>query len=198
MTTVTIVSCAWGEHRRFVDRWAAAVRNLTRQPDDVIIAWNGAGLWKHRQAGLLDAAIRSAGTEWVWVLDIDDEALPTGLDGIDELGPEVDVWLTGYTTSEGRTYVPPRMTNAMYLAHPGNPYTGASAFRRQSYLNVGGFADVAFQDWSLWRRMAQEGCRFMPSGRPHFIYHSHDGTRRATELTPGMRAAHVREMEDAG
>jgi hypothetical protein len=75
-----------------------------------------------------------------------------------------------------------------------NVFTAGSAVRVTDYWKAGGFADVALQDWSLWRRMALAGVTFNASGRAHYNYMRHPGTRGAVELTLDVRDAHMAEM----
>lgn len=190
--TVGIVSCVYGDYEQFFPRWSASIDGLTRQPDEAHVVYGPRG-WRHPQAELLDRAIRRIGTEWVWVLDIDDEALPDGLDGLDAL--DADVWQFGYTSADGTVqHVPPRLDNDEYLAMRRNPYASSSAFRVAAYVEAGGYPDVAFQDWALWRRFARAGARFAFSDRAHYVYHRHADTRSARELTPARRAANESEM----
>jgi hypothetical protein len=202
---VTIVSCVYGSsHDRFVDEWAEAVSHLEPAPADVIVATDrdrhipGASVmysrcpWDHPQAFYLQMAAMVSGTDWVWIVDIDDLAFTDGLAGLDEV--EEDVWQLGYLSSEGHQHLPPQMTAADYLNLNGNPFSGASMFRTAIFDLCGGFTDVAFQDWSLWRRMARMGATFKASDRPHFEYRRHSDTRTAVELIPDNRTLNLLEM----
>jgi len=205
--SVTVVSCIYGQgYDRFLSGWDESVRRLDPRPDDVIVTSDRhhdlkcaqvfvvpVMTWRHPQAFYLQKAVRAALTDWVWVVDIDDEPLPDGLAGLDEVA--ADVWQMGYERTDGHVHVPPALTAAEYLEGAGNPYTAGSAFRTAVFREVGGFRDVAFQDWDLWRRMAASGASFEPSSRANYRYRLHDRSRTATELTAESRPAHVAEME---
>lgn len=205
--SVTVVSCAYGlRYARFVPRWDESVAKLNPAPAEVIIAADRPHAfasidtvvvskcdWQYPQAFYLNRAIRCANTEWVCVVDIDDFPMADALAGLEHV--EADVWQMGFVRSDGEVYVVPQLTNDEYLASDGNPYVAASAFRRQAFDSVGGYRDVAFQDWDLWRRMAAAGKTFQSSGRTHFHYRRHPYTRGATELRPEVREQHMREME---
>lgn len=209
---VTVISCLYGDrgYDRHISEWQHSLRQLTTRPAEILVMADrhydipcaqvlvlaaGAPRWQHPQAQLLDHAARLALTEWVWVLDIDDCALPDALDGIDDVTE--DVWQMGYHRSDGVTHLPPELTGSEYLALDGNPFTGASAFRTSSFKRAGGFPDAAFQDWGLWRRLAASGATFRSSGRPHYEYRLSGHTRSAVELLPERRERHMEEMLSA-
>jgi len=192
-------------HGRFFPRWVDAVRKLEPAPERVIVAthspWDFDGVdllrvactWTHPQAFYMQRAIELAdGCEWVWPLDIDDIPLADAL--LELEFDDADVLQLGFIRSDGVSYVPPELENDDYLASWTNPYVGASLLRRDAFLRVGGYADVAFQDWAIWRRLAASGARFRSTGRTHFHYMQHPYTRTATELGIELRAAHIDEM----
>lgn len=189
---VTVVSCVYGEYQRFIPGWEAAVRALDPAPEAVIVATGGNPRWKHPQAQYLLEAFLRVETEWTWIHDIDDLAFPDALQGIDEVA--ADVWQMGFENSEGERYVVPHLTNEEFLALDQCPYVAGSAIRTDSFFAAGGFQDIAFQDWGLWRRVALAGMNFQTSGRTHFRYMRHPKTRSVTELTPDRRAANIAEM----
>jgi hypothetical protein len=206
--SVTVVSCVYGEHyRQFVPRWAKAVEDLDPQPDAVIVATDGhvdvPGArviesfchWRYPQAWHLQQAIAAATTDWVWILDIDDLAFPDALQGLHDV--MADVWQLGNERSDGEKYTPPRMTAAEFLASERNVYVAGSMIRTDIFREVGGFRDVALQDWCLWRTLARHGASVEPSQRMHFQYMRHPKTRGATELTLDVRADHYAEMLEA-
>lgn len=205
---VTIVSCLYGEtHDRFVGDWLDSVRSLETKPAEVIVAADHINQrlvypeiyafatdycdWRYPQAFYLNQAILAANTEWVWILDIDDAALPDALDGIDAV--DADVWQMGYIrSSDAETHIPPAKPDPKR-----NLFTAGSAIRRDAFEEVGGFRDVAFQDWDLWCRMLLLERRFESSGRAHYLYRIHEHSRTNVELGEKNRAAHIEEMHVA-
>lgn len=206
--TVAVVSCVYGTtHTRFVKRWAAAIQALDPKPDAVIVATDG-GIhipgakvvesychWRHPQAWYLQQAIMAAETDWVWIVDIDDEAYPSGLKGLEDVA--ADVWQVGFERSDGEKYRPPQLTAAEFLASKQNVFVGASMIRTDIFRDVGGYPDVALQDWGLWRRLARHGATFESSSRLHFAYMRHPRTRAVVELTLDVREEHLAEMMEA-
>jgi hypothetical protein len=205
----TIVSCLYGnrDYERFIDRWDVSIHQLTTQPEDVIVATDREYVlpfeqrvsecqWRNPQAFYLHDAIMAATSEWVWILDIDDLALPDALEGLEIV--DGDVWQMGYQTDDAHGnvsgYAPPQLTAEEYLDQRGNPFTAGSAVRTEAFWRCGGFPDVAFQDFALWRRLALQGARFVSSGRCHYRYTKHPDSRSAVELTTGKRAMHLAEM----
>jgi hypothetical protein len=143
----------------------------------------------------LQRAIDYVDTDWFWICDIDDQVMPDGLAGLDEIA--ADVWQVGFHRSDGEIYLPPRLTNDEYLALEKNVYVGSSMVRTEAFHNVGGFDDIAFQDWGLWRKLARDGHTFDVSDRPHFEYTLHPTTRTELEFTTAARKAQIAEMMEA-
>ena len=206
--SVTVVSCAYGPRFvGFVPRWAEAVDAMQPRPDKVIVAadrwvdlWiDGAELfeaecsWKHPQPFYYNLAISRAATEWVWVVDIDDYAKRDGLHGLNMVA--ADVWQMGFDSTDGETYVVPQWSNEDYLASERNVYVNGSAFRKEAFDAVGGYRDLALQDWDLWRRLARAGASFQSSGRTHFDYVQHDWqTHRSKKMALSNRPEQLAEM----
>lgn len=197
MQEVTVVSCLYGDtHDEFEERWWDAVAALRPSPRQVVVATDCVmDGWTHPQARHLNAAVEQVETEWVWFLDIDDVAFPDALAGLDEVAAEV--WQLGYLRSDGEEYIPPQLTAEEVLAAERNPFVAGSCVRTEAFRRVGGFRDIALQDWGLWRALAAEGATFQSSGRAHFHYVRHPNTRGAVELDIRSRPAHMREMEMA-
>ena len=203
--SVAVVTCVYGEdHARFLPAWIESVLGMNRQPGEILVATDrdyeipgarvivSACTWRHPQAYYHQQAVLAAETDWVWIMGVDDTVLPDALDGIEGVG--ADVWQMGYLRSDGLHHIPPKLTAAEYLALDGNPFVGASAVRADAFRRCGGFPDVAFEDWGLWRRMARAGCSFESSGRAHFNYTLGPGTRSSVELLAADRARHLEEM----
>jgi len=208
VTNVTVISCLYGRtHDRFLPEWLAAVRQLDPAPAEVIIATDHYrhltdGVFevfrrrndgsRYPQAFYLNQALEHVETEWIWQLDIDDVAFPDALDGIETV--TADVFQMGYERSDGLVYLPP-IVSPEYLAGR-NVYVAGSCIRTDTLRSVGGFPDLAFQDWGLWRELARTGATFAASDRPRFHYRRHGATRGERELTIADRVAHTREMEE--
>lgn len=197
MSYVAIIAPLYGdEYDHFVPAWFDAIAALDRQPDEVILhrgeplpGETGTCARLKNEAAALSAA------DWIWTLDVDDLALPDALTGIDDV--DADVWAMGYTGVDGE-FIPDVIPNDEYLRLPTQLYPAMSAFRHISFDSVGGFPQIAYEDWGLWRRMARAGCTFESSGRVHSIYRSHPLSRTATEYTHEARPAMLIEMmEDA-
>lgn len=212
--SVSVVSCLYGErgYDEFARRWIASLNALNTKPAEIIVHSDRSSLfipgahvfaaecdWANPQAFHLQRAITLAAlvSEWVWILDMDDEALPDALDGLDDV--DADVWQMGYLRSDGEEYVPPQLNAAGFLSSSRNVFTAGSAIRTEAFMGCGGFPDAAFQDWGLWRRLANHGATFETSGRAHYKYTLHERSRTVTELLPGMRQRHLDEIfeEDA-
>lgn len=208
MQDVTVVSCLYGStHNEFAERWGHAVADMTVKPSEVIVAADEAHYvpgaivipsectWDNPQAYYLTAAVSWVTTDWVWFLDIDDVAFPDALEGLDEVA--ADVWQLGYLRSDGEEYIPPQLSAAEVLASERNRFVAGSCVRTEAFRRVGGFRDIALQDWGLWLALAAAGASFESSGRAHFHYMRHPETRGERELDIQSRPGHMREMEAA-
>lgn len=204
-----MVSCLYGDtHDRFAERWARALEGLTVKPSKVIVGsdkarrvhgakvgvqWGTPEPFRHSQAFYLNVAASLVSTEWIWFLDIDDVAFVDALEGLEEV--TADVWQLGYLRSDGEEYIPPQLTATEVLATERNPFVAGSCVRTEAFRRVGGFRDIALQDWGLWRALAVGGASFQSSGRAHFHYMRHPNTRGEVELGLDSRPHHMREME---
>ena len=202
---VTVISCLYGDsHDRFMDEWLAGVHRLKPHPQAVIVGTDhprkmrgasvkiGACSWRYPQAFYLQWACRFVETEWIWIHDIDDYAFEDALAGLEEV--EADVWQMGYERSDGEFYLPPHMDCNAVLAAERNPFVAGSCVRTAALRDVGGFPDIALQDWGLWRALARESCTFQASDRTHFYYRRHEQARGERELTIDVRGEHMAEM----
>lgn len=202
MSSVSVVSCCYGTFARFVPRWSEYVRALDPAPDDVIVACDqplqiplartivSPCPWKHPQAWYLNLAIEVAATDWVWIVDIDDCVMRDGLVGVETF--DSDVLQVGYVRSDGEECFP-GLTDLRDL-HLRNGLTSGSLIRVEAFRRIGGFRDVAFQDWDLWRRFLEDGSWFGFLGRATYHYMRHPYTRSETELRPELRDVHIAEM----
>jgi hypothetical protein len=201
---VTLISCVYGKtHDQFIEDWTLGVEALDPFPENVVVACDRSRRvlcgrlfascdWKHPQAFYLQQALELVETEWVWIHDIDDKARPDALEGIQFV--DADVWQFGYERSDGEVYIPPQLEASEVLFADSNPFVAGSCIRTAKLREVGGFPDVALQDWALWRRLALASATFQSSGRVHFDYRRHPHARGERELVLANRDNDVREM----
>jgi hypothetical protein len=203
---VTVVSCLYGgSHDDFLPDWLASVKALGPAPREVLVAtdryrhltdgcievFTRRHGWKYPQAFHLNEVVREVQTEWFWILDIDDLAFPDALGGIN-FDQSADVIQMGYLRSDGEEHLPSHVD--IIELDERNGLVAGSIVRTQAVNRIGGFRDVAFQDWDLWRRLYESGSFFVTADRPRFHYRRHHATRGARELTAEHREAHVAEM----
>lgn len=202
----TVISCLYGDtHDQFVPRWTTAIEQLDPAPVEVIVGSDSARVidgatvihagscaWHYPQSFYLQAALEEVTTDWVWIVDIDDVAFHDALAGVCEI--EADVFQMGYVRSDGEVYIPPVLDRDEILFAPRNPFVAGSCIRTEKLRDIGGFPDVALQDWALWRQLARGGATFAASTRPRFGYVRHQDTRGRVELTATARQGHLDEM----
>lgn len=101
-------------------------------------------------------------TPWVAFLDDDDILDPVHLTVLTSGGlDDVDVVIP-HCRFSGET-IPPKYCNRPFdrgvlREHGIFPITVLA--RRKAILDAGGFGDERYEDWALWNRMADNGCRF--------------------------------------
>ena len=190
MATVAIIGASYGDYRQFERFWQHSVDQLERYPEEVLLG----GSRTKSLAQNLNELAEYAHTDWIWRLDVDDRAISTGLNGIDDI--DADVWQLGYIRGDGLAYVPPKLSNAEFLGMNRNPYAGSGMIRRETLLQVGGWPEIGFEDWGLWRRLAQIGAEFAHSDRAHFLYVPNNDGRTATEFDIEHRQRYYEEMMD--
>jgi hypothetical protein len=182
---VTVISCLYGQtHDRFLYEWISAVDHLDPAPARIILTASRdrfvppahvycyRNSWTYPQAFFLNKAAEQVDTEWFWIVDIDDLAMPDALEGIDD--HDADVVQVGFLRSDGEIHLPSR-------EGPTNQYVAGSIIRTDAFRAVGGFRDVEHQDSDLWERLLDAGAAFTPADRPRFHYRRHPNTRTARE-----------------
>jgi glycosyltransferase involved in cell wall biosynthesis len=171
--SVTVATIIYGNgYEHYLSGWIDA--SIAAQPDAIIVStdqdrcdaqnvictvsqppsdWRFAGSW------FLNKAFERATTDWVWVVGVDDRIRPQALQAL--IGREhCDVVQVGYRRSDGFTYRPPPIKNRQILALKNNALFACSPIKRDAWLRVGGFPDVAFEDWAMWRKLARADCTF--------------------------------------
>lgn len=137
---------------------------------------------------LNDAIINHVETPWVYRFDADDIAGPLLLqqlrdavwDGADGAYPTM-ILVPEERAPEG--FVPIGVHHAdQFCSHRLETYnyiTGASLFRREMFVKVGGYRDLpALEDWDLWLRMVREcGARLKAVPEAFFYYRQVYGSR---------------------
>lgn len=201
--SVTVVTCIFGEGRdHFLPGWIEAT--LAAGPDDVIVASDHSRKvtgdvrqyvssptpdWRWPIAWHWNRAFGFARTEWVWIMGVDDRIRPDALRLLE--GRDEDVLQVGYhRDSDDMQYIPGARPEAAILAAPDNGLVGCVPLRRAAWEAVGGFPDVAFEDWGMWRRMARAGCRFGWIDAVAYDYHWDPGSNATTQY---MNPANIAE-----
>ncbi len=128
-------------------------------------------------------AVDACTTEWVWRCDIDDRMEPWGLRHywnlrscgfLDDM--EIDVVFGGSRNAHGTQYIPQFTDTSIIALAEFNPGIAGSGFRWRTWSKVGGYPDVAFDDWGLWRLMAKQGAKFYQPGFVTYFYDLHPET----------------------
>jgi hypothetical protein len=176
---VTLWTTCFGTYGRFLDGWQDAalqagadevlvVSDVPRPVSDGVRLLVASTPFQYQEAGLRNVACEHASEDWLWQIDVDDRILPGAASMVE--GQTAGVVQVGYIRSDGFEYVPRALRADVYLNCEGNPYVSGSPFTREAYLLSGGFPDVAWSDWGLWRRMARAGVAVAAAGRVAYLY----------------------------
>lgn len=182
---VTIVVGTFG-HRRWIDlAHERAIPSAVRQGVPVV--------FRHEDT-LADArneALRAAHTEWVVVLDADDEmddgyvqALAAGTSDI-RVPSLVEVY------PDGRQVDVPLAGRDIEHA---NPIPVSAMARRADMLAAGGFKPwPAWEDWALWLTMVRRGATYEHIPWARLFAHVSAGSRNRSVKDPARLHAAIRE-----
>ena len=181
MSTVGVFSCQFnGWYEEYLDGWFEAC--LTAQPDQIVLVSDrirpvpdGVDLVVvdsvpdgARASFFLNHAVGALDTEWCWNMDIDDLIRPGALWEIGVV--DADVYVSGMRTSEGVKHIPRGLDWHKVWGSKANYVPAGSAFKKWLWEKIGGYPDIGFHDWGLWRLMAKEQARFATSGQILYDY----------------------------
>lgn len=113
-------------------------------------------------------AVEALGTEWCWNMDIDDVVFPSALREIKVV--DADVYAAGLIRSDGVKGVSRGLHWYQVAGSTFNPVNAGSAFKKWLWFQVGGYPDIGFHDWGLWRLMGRAQARFACSGSPDYLH----------------------------
>jgi hypothetical protein len=185
---LTIVSYLYGnKYDQFLSNWLEKIRQSNIQPKEVLICTdfqrNITGVHelvipipdhvKYPNAFFLNLMINYAETEWILVLDIDDEIYPNFLDGFDQI--KSDVYLAGLNSDKNGIYMPPLLTNERVVGNPYNSFCFGSPFKRRLALESP-FQEHPYTDWIFWRDIARKNVKFELSNKVGYRYRDTDNS----------------------
>ena len=135
-----------------------------------------------------NAAVRLAAHEWVWRCDVDDLMHPRAFEVFanarhyrDDAFRPFDAPGTVLSTIDilvggNQIWRPDRVDPAYVVAAEFNALVSSSGFRKSAWAEVGGYPDIAYDDWGLWRLLARraldKGQMIMPVGTT-YLYTVH-------------------------
>jgi len=182
MVDVTIMAWIYGDkYDQYVDRWSEAINNLETKPARIIVCSDkprnidGAEVihkpiesnWKVPNPHYANFICNYTNTEWMLLMDIDDQIKPDCLNGLDEISS--DVWLMGIDINGQEKYLPPQMSNESIASDPNCYFCFGSPFRKQWALDYP-FVESPYTDWIFWRQIARAGAKFEWSNRIGYTY----------------------------
>lgn len=202
MTVGIIATCHTYFH--FLDQWAASIRKLETQPDQVVLAVTDVEETVHRfdnplpnltmvQAdppfGLgkyLNRAIQACETDWIVWAGIDDHYRPHALNGLDST--DGDVVAFGIQYSSGQRWIPTHIDAAQILTVTTNLIPSGSPFRRVLWEKEPFNVDLEpFEDWALWVGFAAAGAQFCWTDQIDYDY-----TLHPQQIVPPMEPTRTR------
>lgn len=180
ITDVTIITAVYGDkYDQFIDDWIEAIEALDPAPARVLIGtdrqrdvkfeqvvcdckdvkWRSPYLW--------NKCIEESSTQWIWVLDIDDRFVP---DALTMLETDADVVAVGLKISDSAKYIPQAISNDTIINTKLNYLNCGSPIKKAAWEKVGGYPEIAFTDWGMWRILARADAKFYFPNRVGYIY----------------------------
>lgn len=109
-----------------------------------------------------NAGVEALGTDWCWNMDVDDRIRSNAMFEIRVV--DAEVYCAGLLNSLNVAGIPKNLSCKQVLDSKMNLVNAGSAFKKWLWADVGGYPDLRFHDWGLWRRMARAEGRFVSSG----------------------------------
>jgi hypothetical protein len=220
MTTVSVVSVLFGErYRQFLPRWWDSLRNLERQPDQVVFITNAASFdalhsMKPSEYGApikivvldegrtineyWDLAFRECQMEWIAALSMDDVFLPEALNDIDRADDEgCELIADGCRFSDQSRiwkgyWNPEEMFSTMTMP-------GVAPMKKAMFERVGGIpTEIHWWDWAFYIVCAKAGVKVFQSDLIRMVFD--EGYRHKTQsgeqLEPSVRAFANEQIRD--
>ena len=182
---VTIVVGTYG-HRRWIDlAHDRAIPSAVRQDVPVI--------FRHEDtlADARNAGIRAARTEWVIVLDADDELGEGYVHALSSGTADIRVPALVEVAPDGSQETVPLAGRDIERV---NPIPVSAMARREQILAAGGFHPwPAWEDWALWLTMVRRGATYEHIPWAHLLAHVTPGSRNRSVTDPVRLHAQIRE-----
>jgi hypothetical protein len=86
------------------------------------------------------------------------------------LETDADVVAVGLKISDSANYIPQAISNDTIINTESNYLNCGSPIRRVAWEKVGGYPDIAFTDWGMWRILARADAKFYFPNRVGYIY----------------------------
>lgn len=157
MIDVTVITPTLPSRQAMLMEAVDSVARQTLKAKDHLIGvdWLAAG-----PAAVRNSLLEATDTEWVAFLDDDDVLDRHHLATLAEAVDRADV-IGSYCRFSGDS-IPDQFCNRPYdrkalRRHGIFPITVIA--RRELVLAAGGFGEERYEDWALWNRMADQGCR---------------------------------------
>lgn len=177
MTTISLPLAIWGEgYDGFLPRWWAGVKQLLRQPDEIVIVADAKNFEAvlvsippmdipirltmtegEEYADFWNKAIELCSSEWVAICNVDDQFLPHALDQLDEADEQGCNLVCDSIQDKDSHNVTMSSWRPDVVAHTWT-MVGAEPMKKSLWQASGGFRKgFLFADWGLAIDMAKTG-----------------------------------------
>lgn len=203
MTIGIVTTCH--TYYSFIPGWLESIRNLSTQPDQIVIAATDPEECRRNIADAqvaviqasepfslgtyLNTAIEGCETDWIVWIGIDDRYRPHALDGLNS--STADVIAYGILYSNGTQWIPASISREQVLSVQHNLIPCGSPFRRQLWKQIPFQEELnPFEDWGLWVGFASLGANFAVTKQIDFDYSQH-----SEQIIPPMEPTRSRILE---
>lgn len=167
--SISLVLCCSKQYEHHLDGYMAAVAQLHRQPDEVIVVTDNAvpafdcTLIRTTKPWVLgdwyNLGFAAATCDWVVWTGADDRLMPHALDQVDAC--DADVLAFGLQYSTGQRWMPFAPTAEQVLRVEENLVPCGSPVRRELWQEMPFHSEFyPFDDWAFWVGCAAQGATF--------------------------------------
>ena len=199
---VSLITVAEGSaYASFVEPWRAAITEMSRKPDEIVIVIgdkDAAGIQDYDWSDIptkivtlhepfsnayFNAAVCAASSGWISFCGIDDLMLPNAYIGIDDSS---DIAVGTVLLDNIRAWR--GSWNPEHMQH-FNPLPAHSLFKKDLWIQVGGYPDIRWSDWGFWLKCATTNPTVSYAENPLAIFNTGQGreTMSGVSLDPLIR-----------
>ena len=169
---VSIITCYWGEYKKYLDECLESIKAQTYKDCEVIVIDDETDLAKARNKG-----IRKAKGDWIVILDVDNKLTP---DYLKKTAYKGDIVATDLQYFEDSNAVFKTIKPTLEILQGGNVVDANAGFKKSVWQRVGGYDENmpyrGWEDYDFWYRCLKAGYEIEVISEPLILYRKHGFT----------------------